>query len=74
MTRAERERRQTEGIFALIRDILSDKSIETITFENKHCSVMATRGRRDEKTFAIGFGADIDGADDYDEDDSEDEE
>ncbi len=70
MTKAERQQQQTAGIFALIRDVLSDKSVDGIAYEDKHLSIQVTRNTGKETTFAIGFGADIDEAD---EEESEEE-
>lgn len=50
----------------LVRDILSDKSVEQITFENAHGVTRAVPEKR--SVTAIGFTADIEN---YDEGDDE---
>lgn len=55
------ETMHTANIFALIRDILSDKSIEAISYEDRHGAISIARNTHKETTFAIGFTADIDG-------------
>lgn len=71
MTKAERQQQQTAGIFALIRDVLSDKSVDGIAYEDKHVSIQVTRNTADKTTFAISFGADIDEADEEESEENE---
>lgn len=50
--------RQRACIFALVRDILSDRSIEEITFEEVHGAVAVRRGTaKAGRLNAIGFAA-----------------
>lgn len=63
------ETMHTANIFALIRDILSDKSIESISYEDRHGAIIIACSTHKETTFAIGFTADIDGNDNNDEGD-----
>lgn len=63
------ETMHTANIFALIRDILSDKSIEAISYEDRHGAISIVRNVHKETTFAIGFNADIDGNDNDEGDD-----
>ena len=65
------EAMHTANIFALVRDILSDKSIEAISYEDRHGAISIARNTHKETTFAIGFTADIDGNDNDDEGDDE---
>lgn len=51
----------TANIIALIRDILSDKSVDKISYEDRHFIFIAERNTAKESTFAIGFTADIAG-------------
>lgn len=61
----------TANIIALIRDILSDKSVDSISYEDKHFILTVERNTAKESTFAIGFTADIDGNEYEDEGDDE---
>jgi len=59
-----------ENMFALVRDILSDRSIETIVCEDKHNALRVSRHVSGSgQTNAIGF-TDDNGAD-YSEDEEE---
>lgn len=65
---------QTENAVALVKDLLSDKSIEAITLETRHIVLSVARNFPEKSTtFAVGFGADIDDDDIEDEDDEDDE-
>lgn len=56
-----KERRQRECMATLIRDILSDKSITQITYENRHGAISVRRDSTPQTvTHAIGFSADFD--------------
>ncbi len=48
----------TANMLALLRDILSDKSVDEISYEDKHFIFIAKRNTAKESTFAIGFNAD----------------
>ena len=63
------EERQRKCMIRLVRDILSDKSVEQITFENAHGAISVTRTVPERRSVtAIGFTADIEN---YDEGDDE---
>ena len=48
--------RQRECIFALVRDILSDRSIEAVTFEDVHGALSVRRDTAKARSLdAIGF-------------------
>lgn len=65
------EERQRQCMCALIRDILSDKSVTQITYENRHGSISVSREIPEmNSVHAIGFTADFD---DYDDSDDEEE-
>ena len=71
-TRQGQEIKETHvaNIFALIRDILSDKSVEAISYEDRHMAVTLNRRAEADKevTVAIGFTDDSDkGNDNYEE-------
>lgn len=58
----------TQNTVALVHNLLKDKSIESITIENKYFLLSVTRNtHKDSTTFAIGFGADMDEEDDDEE-------
>lgn len=60
------ERLQRECMVTLIRDILSDKSVTQITYENRHGVISASRDSAPQTvTHAIGFQIGDDTADDY---------
>lgn len=63
------ERLQCECMVTLIRDILSDKSVTQITYENRHGVISVSRETAPQTvTHAIGFTADFN---DYDDSDDE---
>lgn len=63
------ERLQRECMVTLIRDILSDKSVTQITYENRYGVISVSRDSAPQTvTHAIGFTADFD---DYDDSDDE---
>lgn len=57
----------TANMLALLRDILSDKDIDEISYEDKHFIFIAKRNTAKENTFAIGFTSDIAGNAEADE-------
>lgn len=62
------ERLQRECMVTLIRDILSDKSVMQITYENRHGVISVSRDSAPQTvTHAIGFQIGDDTADDYDD-------
>ncbi len=62
------ERLQRECMVTLIRDILSDKSVTQITYENRHGVISVSRDSAPQTvTHAIGFQIGDDTADDYDD-------
>lgn len=65
------EAMHTANIVALIRDILSDKSIEAISYEDRHGAISIVRNTHKETTFAIGFSIDNDNNEENDEGDDE---
>lgn len=63
------EERQRRCMLRLVQDILSDKSVEQITFENAHGAISVRRATPEMGVVrAIGFNADYD---DYEENDEE---
>lgn len=63
------EKLQRECMLTLIRDILSDKSVTQITYENRHCVISVSRETAPQTvTHVIGFTADFN---DYDDSDDE---
>lgn len=62
------ERLQRECMVTLIRDILSDKSVTQITYENRHGVISVSRDSAPQTvTHAIGFQIGDDTADEYDD-------
>lgn len=62
------DERQRRCMLALVRDILSDKSVEQITFENAHGAISVRRTTPERGVVhAIGFTANYEDYDDYEE-------
>ncbi len=63
--KGEFEKQQRECMLTLIRDILSDKSVTQITYENRHGVISVSRDSAPQTvTHAIGFTANFNDSDD----------
>ena len=62
------EERQRKCMLALVRDILSDKSVVQISYETVHGAITVTRNVPERKSiYAIGFTANFEREDEEDE-------
>ena len=62
------EQMQVECMLTLIRDILSDKSVTEISYQNTHGAICVKRDKPEKShVSAIGFQIDSDDGDDYDD-------
>ena len=62
------EERQRNCMLALVRDVLSDKSVVQISYETVHGAITVTRNIPEKKSIsAIGFTANFESEDEEDE-------
>lgn len=77
---SELEERKQRCMFALVRDVLSDKSVTQVSFETVHGVILVTRARSFKpykNVSAMGFTAnyeDCDDEDDFEEEENEQDE